>query len=444
MSVKRALVASTVMAAMLLATACGGGGKSASQTENGEKGQPSAPDITKTPAELNFFTMAGDTDEVFNERFGNSIRKKFPNYKINYIRAQKGSTLPELLAAGTTIDIYYDSIGNFSEGLLVNRLEYDLSELIKKNSVDLNRFEPTVVDAMKQISGGKMYGLPVYMNNLALFYNKAVFDKFGVPYPKDGMTWDETLEIARKLNRTDGDKQYIGLAVSGSHMLRMNQFSLPYVDMQTDKPTIQNEKWRRLYQATIIDPAQDAGYKAKITELKNALPYRDALTKDQYLGMFVFLSQMPFTVPEMKTMNWEMVSLPTFKELPNVGSQSYPSYFTVTSLSKSKEAAMEVLKYLISDEYQMEISRKGTMPVLKNEAVQKAYAQDTEYKDKNFASVFYNKFAPISNKSIYDVAVEKTYTKDIGLIAKGEIDINTAFRNAEEAAVKAIAEAKNK
>ncbi|MDF2663251.1 MAG: extracellular solute-binding protein family 1, partial [Paenibacillus sp.] len=182
----------------------------------------------------------------------------------------------------------------------------------------------------------------------------------------------------------------------------------------------------------------------KITELKNALPYRDALTKDQYLGMFVFLSQMPFTVPEMKTMNWEMVSLPTFKELPNVGSQSYPSYFTITSLSKSKEAAMEVLKYLISDEYQMEISRKGTMPVLKNEAVQKAYAQDTEYKDKNFASVFYNKFAPISPKSIYDVAVEKTYTKDIGLIAKGEIDINTAFRNAEEAAAKAIAEAKNK
>lgn len=46
--------------------------------------------------------------------------------------------------------------------------------------------------------------------------------------------------------------------------------------------------------------------------------------------------------------------------------------------------------------------------------------------------------------SIYDVALEKEYLKNIGLLAEGEMDINTAFRTAEEAANKAIAEAKSK
>jgi len=449
---KIAVWTSTVALALL--AACGGKESAepegAAKSPNGETQQQPQPqtqtDIRSSFAELNVFSRSGDSVESFDERFGNAIRSKFPNYKINYIRAQKGSMLEDLLAAGTTIDLYFDSIGNFADGLLKNKMEYDMSELIKQKQIDLNRFEPSLIDAMRYISNGKIYGLPVYTNNLVLFYNKSVFDNFGIEHPKDGMTWDEAIELAKKLNRKDGDKQYLGLAVSPTHMLRMNQLSLPYVDPQTDKATINTDpRWKQLYNATMIDPAQDAGYREAVGQLKNALPSRLAFHNDQYLGMYVFLSQLPFTVtPEMSKVNWDMVSLPTFKELPGIGSQSYPTYFSVTNMSKAKEAAMEVIQFLISDEFQLALSSKGTMPVLNNDAVKKAFGRDTVFKGKNFAAVFYNKFAPIAPKSVYDGAVEPAYIKDIGLMIRGEVDINTAFRTAEEAANKAIEEMKSR
>lgn len=445
MEKRRMAVAS--LFALCTALAVGACGKDGiPSTDGGDaKSKETGSSAANEPAELTFFTMGGESQDSFDDRYGNAIRNRFPTYTIKYIRSEKGTTLPELMAAGTKIDIYYDSIGNFTDGLIGNGLQYDMTGYIEKASIDLNKFEPTLIEAMRDISGGKMYGLPVYNTNLVLFYNKAVFDQFGASYPRDGMTWDETLELAKKLNRKEGDKQYLGLAVSPTHMLRMNQFSLPYVDAKTTKPTIDSEKWRRLYQTTMIDPAQDQGYKNRITELKNALPYRDALLKDQTLGMFVFLSAMPFTVSEeIAPLNWDMVSLPTFKELPGVGSQAYPTYFSMTSMAGNKNAAIEVLKFLTSTEYQTELSKKGTMPVLKDESIIQVFGQDTKFKNKNFHSAFYNQFAPISSKSIYDVAVEKAYTRQIGLLAKGEIDINTAFRTAADEAEKAIAETKSR
>ncbi|CAG7637901.1 ABC transporter substrate-binding protein [Paenibacillus allorhizosphaerae] len=438
MKTKR-LVVLTGAALLSFVTACqsGGGDKVA------EKPKESV-DLSK-PAELTFFMMAGDSEEGFNERIGNPIRKKFPHYTIKYIRSQQGTTLPELITAGQVIDIYFDSIGNFSDGLLKYQMEYDMTDLMKKSGVDVNRYEPTLIDAMKQISGGKMYGLPVYNSNLVLFYNKAIFDKFGVPYPKDGMTWDETLALAGKLTRTEDGKQYLGLTVSPTHLFRMNQFSLPYVEPGKDTPTVNRDPWKKLLQKTIIEPAADEGYKAKIIELKNKLPYREALLKEQYMAMFVFLSSMPFTVPdEIAPLNWDMVSLPTFSEMPGIGSQAYPTYFSVTAMSKNKEAAMEVIKFLGSDEYQTEMARKGTMPVLNNESIKKLLGQDTQFKDKNFNAVFHNKFAPISPKTIYDVSIEKILTNKLVPLAKQEIDINTALRTAEDEANKSIMELKLK
>jgi len=53
---------------------------------------------------------------------------------------------------------------------------------------------------------GRQYLLPKDFSPLAVYYNKRVFDRFGVPYPKDGWGWAEFLETAQALTRdTDGD-----------------------------------------------------------------------------------------------------------------------------------------------------------------------------------------------------------------------------------------------
>lgn len=47
-------------------------------------------------------------------------------------------------------------------------------------------------------------------NTEAVFYNKDLFDKFGIDYPTDNMTWDEMYELSKNMTRSDGDIQYYG------------------------------------------------------------------------------------------------------------------------------------------------------------------------------------------------------------------------------------------
>lgn len=399
------------------------------------------------PVELTIFSMSGDTPESFDERFGDDIRKRFPNYKITYIQRPKGSSISDVLASGTHIDMEWDSFGTFASSVIAAGQQYDMTELIKKHNVDLNRFEPSLIDGMRDMSNGGLYGLPVFNNRLGIFYNKDIFEKFGVPYPRDGMTWDELIDLALKLNRQEGGTNYIGFAGSMNHDILTNEFSLPLVDPETDKSTLGNEKWKQLYETVFMKPAQSPVYKDEIARLSGKLPGQDQFLKDKNLAMFGSLSTL-FTVlgDDLSAMKWDIVSYPTFKELPGVGPQAYPTYFAITAQCTNKDAAMEVIKYLTSDEYQMQHAKQGTMPVLKNPEIQKALGQETKVKDKNFGAFFYNKFPDLAPRSKYEslVPVLGEYTKKIVPLIRGDVDINSALRSADEAINKAIEDEKRK
>lgn len=58
-----------------------------------------------------------------------------------------------------------------------------------------------------QYQGGQ-YLLPKDYSPLAVYYNKNIFDQFGVPYPDDHWTWNDFLDTALTLTKdTDGDGQ---------------------------------------------------------------------------------------------------------------------------------------------------------------------------------------------------------------------------------------------
>ena len=49
---------------------------------------------------------------------------------------------------------------------------------------------------------GVQYGFPLSLQINVLFYNKNIFDGFGVSYPQDAMTWDEFIETAKRVTRS--------------------------------------------------------------------------------------------------------------------------------------------------------------------------------------------------------------------------------------------------
>lgn len=322
-----------------------------------------------------------------------------------------------------------------------NKATLDLTDRIKKSKLDLNRFDPTLIEALKQNGNGQIWGLPVTTNSLSLYYNKDIFNKFGVPYLKDGMSWDELYEVANRLNRTDGGKKYVGLAISPSHSTRMNNYSIPFVDPKTGKSTYDNEKWKQLLQP-ILAPAGDSLYQSKMEDLGNKLPYSSEWLKTQDLAIFGVFSDWQVVSLEPLPFDWDLAAYPTYKDQPGVGSQQYPVYWAIPSFSQNKDQAFEVLNYLVSDEYQLELSKRGSMTVLTNPEIRKAFGESSPNKNKNLEAAYFNKSAPISVKTEYDKNVEKALTDKLPDLALNKIDVNTALRKAKEEADKAIEAAK--
>ncbi|WP_159887315.1 ABC transporter substrate-binding protein [Paenibacillus puerhi] len=435
------LLAGSVAAAL---TGCNQGGGTAG-TDGGSSQLGS--DAANQPANLVITSGSALDDAVFEKNYGQYIKKKFPNYNISYIKkgsVGSGTSINELLVAGTKIDLIFESIGSMVDGLIRPGLGGDITDLAKKANIDLNRFEPTLIDGMRAVAGGKLYGLPVYNYTLNLYYNKDIFDRFGVAYPKDGMTWDEALELAKKLNRSENGTQYLGLAVSSQHMLRMNQYSIGYVDEKTQQSIYDNEKWKTILSTIYVGQADDAGYQKYMESNKNKIPYKDEFLKYKNLAMFGYLSDLPISYPEMDSINWDVVALPTFKDMPKIGSQSYPLYWNVASTSTQKDAAMQVIKYLTSDEFQLILSKRGELTSLINPDIRKAYGSDYPRKGINWGASFYNQPAKVSYKSAYDGIAEKPLSDLTQSIAAKKTDINSALRQAQEAANKAITSEKNK
>ncbi len=52
---------------------------------------------------------------------------------------------------------------------------------------------------------GRQYGFPTNPGPWVIFYNKDIFDRCGVPYPKDDWTWDDFVATARRLTTRNPD-----------------------------------------------------------------------------------------------------------------------------------------------------------------------------------------------------------------------------------------------
>lgn len=108
------------------------------------------------------------------------------------------------LAAGSMPDIAYE-YGSSMAALAGRPQVLDLSSRVKDPSFNWDDFYSFERDAAT--SKSKVYGVPALVDNLALVYNKKLFDAAGVSYPTDTWTWDDFRAAAKKLTNAD-QKQY--------------------------------------------------------------------------------------------------------------------------------------------------------------------------------------------------------------------------------------------
>ncbi|UQZ82636.1 Bacterial extracellular solute-binding protein [Paenibacillus konkukensis] len=444
MRTKRKCLA-VLAAGMLAASLSACQGPKAAETAKGDAdagGSDLVRQVSETPTELVFYVcINGWTEQQFMETYGNEIKKKFPSYTLKFIPQKDAQTLPAVITSGQTIDILITSIGLTSNFLLAYEMQDDISGLIKKYNYDLSRLEPSTIDIQRQLADGGIYGLPVSTTSGALFYNKSLFDKFGVPYPTDGMTWDEAYDLAKTMTRSENGQQYKGMTMSVQHLMQLNQLSAPHIDPATSKAAYTSDAFRQAFEN--LARFYKIPGNGLLDHKYNLVSQQEPFYKDQNVAMFAALSTTAKTFKD--TVNWDVVQLPVFKEKPGVGPQSYPTYFYISKESKNKDAAFQVLDYVTSDEFQQYFVKAGNFSILKNQTeLMKTFAADDPYmKGKNIKALLPAKFADPTEKTEYQAIADKEMLNALVAVDGGK-DENTALREAEERANKAIEADKKK
>lgn len=131
-----------------------------------------------------------------------------PNIRVFYVPdpADVEESLILDMKSGTAPDVFSACCSFYpiiaQEGLTLDLRPYvarDLNEDIIKD------WDPAQYRSFFT-SDGRQYGLPKYHGALALFYNKDLFDRYGVEYPDSVWTYQDYLQAMRRLTQDrDGD-----------------------------------------------------------------------------------------------------------------------------------------------------------------------------------------------------------------------------------------------
>lgn len=416
---------------------CGGGGKETKQAVNEADSAATAQKVASTPTELAIM-YPGATEEIFNQRFGDQLRKKFPNFTISFLNAT-AANFADVLSTNPSIDILFSSGTGMNVYLLPYKLETDITDMIRKYDYDVSKLQQAPLDVQKQIGNGAVYGFPWTIGTLVFLYNQDLFDKFGVSYPKDGTDWDELYELARRMTRTDGGIQYRGLTMAFDHVMGLNQLSVPYFDDKTFKSKFQEDAFKRLFDNAArfmkIPGNEPADNKYSLGGL------RDLFQKTQTTAMHLdVIGVAQTTATALK--NWNFAAYPVLKSNPDMGPSVLPDYAFITNKSKNRDAAFQVLTYLTSNEYQSWMAQTlAFLPVLQDtDSIMKTFGQSIPgISNKNVQAIVPKKFADMQKSTpYYSVgASEMAAAANDYLAGK---DTNTVLREAGERAEKKIAE----
>ena len=196
-----------VLAVGLVAMACTGGGEE-QQSSNGASGG-----VVNLVMWHGYGRLAAPGEEPnfeYNslQALVGSYMKLHPNVHIELVYYNNDNALTKLtvaLQAARQPDITYQ-YGSSMPQLATTPKVVDLTDRVQEPDFGWQDFYPG--ERAAATVDGRVLGVPALVDNLAIVYNKDLFDQAGLAYPSPEWTWDDFRAAARAL--TDPAKKHYG------------------------------------------------------------------------------------------------------------------------------------------------------------------------------------------------------------------------------------------
>jgi multiple sugar transport system substrate-binding protein len=197
----------------LAASACTGG----DSDDGGGGGATSPTGLGNEPVELTMwmgYTPPPPADESFEylsiERMVDEFNQQNPNVTVNLQYVNSDFALQKATVAlqgNKAPDISYQYGTNMPQ-LAQSPELVDLTDRV--NEADFNWDDFFEGERAVATVDGRVLGIPALVDNLAIVYNKDLFQKAGLPEPTEDWTWADATEAAKAI--TDPDEKIFGLA----------------------------------------------------------------------------------------------------------------------------------------------------------------------------------------------------------------------------------------
>lgn len=288
-----------------------------------------------------------------------AFEKANPGVKIQYIdvASQDWDTKATTMLSGNdTSDIFMVKQNiNIMNWAKMGKVE-PLTEYIAKDNYDLSGFvgmEPNyAVD-------GTQYALPFRSDFWVLFYNKTLFDKAGVAYPTNDMTWEEYEALANKM--TIPGEQY------GSHIHTWLSAAVNFA-VNDGKNTLLDGEYSDLkyfYDMTLR--LEDSGAVRPWTELKAAgLHYSAAFqtgdTAMMPMGYWYVATLINNLKQGLCDFEWGITALPHKADVPAGSSFGNLTGVCINKNSDQKDLAWKYISWLCGAEGSAVTAATGNRP----------------------------------------------------------------------------------
>lgn len=237
------------LSAILIGAVASGCTKARSGGLNEEAGfvPVSTEPLAQQPVKLRLLDASRMPDAMFKSVVTDPLQKRLPEFTVERI-AYPDSADWSKLPASESPDLalvplsVFESVQAEKDWLDVSAIILDMIADTRKIIQPSNNSDPLhAVEKLRGMSG--TYGLLPPGVGASLYFDKDIFDTFGIPYPQAGLTWSETKELTSRLTRADGDKQYVGFAADRSFLLSRMSMLTPLVDPNSERIHLMTEKW---------------------------------------------------------------------------------------------------------------------------------------------------------------------------------------------------------
>lgn len=368
--------------------------------------------------------LASSTETAY-KLIAEAVAKKYPHMTVELIKFQNND-FGAMLTRGDKPDLIEVGQGGLS-AMQTAGLGYDHRLLMKGSNFDFSRFKDGILDYPANFSQDRntlaaMFILPGFY---ALYYNKDIFDRYGMAYPKDGMTWNEVIGLGKRLTATDRGILYSGLQVPNLWDAK-SQLDQHYIDPKSGKAALSTAGWKTVFE-TIGTMYTIPG------NARNSNPAK--MFSQNTLAMIPDADRIA-TWASVQDLNWDMVSYPVFESRRGYGPSLNGTLLAVTSVSEHKQEAFQAIMVAFSDEIQQKLAMDGKATAIKG--FDHLFGKNIPgIESKNVQAISKNQPGKPHGAVVYK-EVPTIMDKAFSDYINGVKDVNTALREAEDEANQVI------